>query len=98
LNSSETGTKKCQDAEAKGIEIVDEEWIRNQIAGNESATPAKKPKASKAETKSAATVTEGGDRLGGHCFAISGLVCSGNVSLSLSPLTDSDRHSVCVAR
>jgi len=35
LISSETGTKKCQDAEAKGVEIVDEDWVRNKIEGKD---------------------------------------------------------------
>jgi hypothetical protein len=33
LCSAETGTKKCRDAEAKGVAIVDEEWVRNRIPG-----------------------------------------------------------------
>ncbi len=32
LVSSETGTKKCQDAEAKGVTIVDEKWVRDRIS------------------------------------------------------------------
>jgi hypothetical protein len=31
LVSSETGTQKCNDAEAKGVKIVDEDWVRNRI-------------------------------------------------------------------
>jgi NAD-dependent DNA ligase len=31
--SAETGTKKCQDAEAKGIAIVDEAWVRARLPG-----------------------------------------------------------------
>ena len=34
LISAETGTKKCQDAEAKGVKIVDEDWIRGKISGD----------------------------------------------------------------
>lgn len=34
FSSSETGTKKCQDAEDKGIEIVDEEWVREKVEGD----------------------------------------------------------------
>jgi NAD-dependent DNA ligase len=31
LVSAMTGTKKCQDAEAKGLQVVDEEWVREKI-------------------------------------------------------------------
>jgi BRCT domain type II-containing protein len=31
LVSSETGTQKCDEAEAKGVKIVDEDWVRNRI-------------------------------------------------------------------
>jgi hypothetical protein len=44
--SSETGTKKCLDAEAKGVAIVSEDWVRSRIdGGNPSAPapPAKRP-------------------------------------------------------
>jgi hypothetical protein len=42
LVSAETGTKKCQDAEEKGIAIVDEDWVRNKVEGNgESGTEEK---------------------------------------------------------
>jgi hypothetical protein len=33
LVTSESGTKKCQDAEDKGIEIVDEDWVRSVVDG-----------------------------------------------------------------
>jgi hypothetical protein len=33
--TSESGTKKCQDAEDKGIEIVDEDWVRSLVDGND---------------------------------------------------------------
>lgn len=72
--SSETGTKKCQDAEAKGVEIVDEDWVREKINGNgndededEEVMPTKKSKENSASPSS-------GDRLSGCCFAISGLL------------------------
>ena len=32
LVSAETGTKKCQDAEAKGVKIVDEDWVRSRVS------------------------------------------------------------------
>ncbi len=49
LVSAETGTKKCQDAEAKGVAIVDEDWVRNKVAGKGSApTPAPAPPTKKA--------------------------------------------------
>jgi hypothetical protein len=63
------GTKKCQDAEEKGIEIVDEDWVRNMIEGSNSEEPSKKAKPSEV---AAAAPGGGGDRLSGHCYAISG--------------------------
>ena len=38
-NSAETGTKKCQEAEAKGVTIVDEDWVRNRVAMCSSSSP-----------------------------------------------------------
>lgn len=37
LVSAETGTKKCEDALAKGVVIVDEQWVRNKVEGIASA-------------------------------------------------------------
>jgi len=34
LMSSESGTKKCADAEKKGVVIVDEAWVREQCGGS----------------------------------------------------------------
>lgn len=31
-HSSVTGTKKCEDAESKGLSVIDEAWVRAQIA------------------------------------------------------------------
>jgi NAD-dependent DNA ligase len=57
LMSSETGTKKCADAEKKGVLIVDEAWVREQCgdAGdqNDEAPPAPK-KATKAKVNAKA--------------------------------------------
>jgi DNA-binding transcriptional regulator YiaG len=36
-HSSELGTKKCKDAEKKGVEVVPEEWIRSQVDGGSSS-------------------------------------------------------------
>jgi NAD-dependent DNA ligase len=33
LVSANTDTKKCQEAEAKGVQVVDEDWIRAKIEG-----------------------------------------------------------------
>lgn len=38
LVSAERGTKKCQDAEAKGVVIVDEQWIRSKVNGDGSSS------------------------------------------------------------
>jgi hypothetical protein len=35
LVTSESETKKCQEAEEKGVEIVDEDWVRSVVDGNE---------------------------------------------------------------
>lgn len=35
ITSSETGTKKCEDAEEKGVKIVDEDWVRDKVDGIE---------------------------------------------------------------
>eukprot|EP01033_Poteriospumella_lacustris_P018034 gene18034-12930_t len=37
LVSAESGTKKCEDALAKGVVIVDEQWVRNKVEGIASA-------------------------------------------------------------
>lgn len=39
LVSAETGTKKCEDALAKGIAIVDEQWVRQTVEGMAPAVP-----------------------------------------------------------
>jgi BRCT domain type II-containing protein len=70
LYSSETGTKKCQDAEAKGIEIVNEDWVRNMTEGGVVETSSKKAKKSPSEPEEADD--SDGNRLSGKCFAISG--------------------------
>lgn len=88
LVSSETGTKKCSDAEAKGVKIVNEDWIRTLIGGGGSvgvtappkkSTPSKAPAISlsaKAPTPSktpAAFPTGGaGSGVRGLTFAITG--------------------------
>lgn len=77
INSAVSGTKKCQDAEAKGVTVVDENWVRNRIAGGGSsskkvkATPAAvvAPPAKKAKVE----MKSGGDGLSGLVFAITGL-------------------------
>lgn len=74
------GTKKCQDAEAKGVTVVDEDWVRNRIAGSGSKKVKNAPAAvaappvKKAKTgKSAPTESEGeGNSLSGLVFAITG--------------------------
>lgn len=57
MKSSETGTKKCQDAEAKGVQIVDEAWITARIAGASS-----EPVAAKVTSQSSAYATGGKGR------------------------------------
>jgi hypothetical protein len=67
LYRSEIGTKKCQDAIAKGVDIVDEEWVRSRISGGDENEP-KKSKSSKA----APPLVSHDLSLSGKCFAISG--------------------------
>lgn len=49
LVSSETGTKKCEEAEAKGVAIVDEQWVRDRIGGSATGSGDKKAAKGKAE-------------------------------------------------
>jgi hypothetical protein len=49
--SSETGTKKCADAEAKGVVVVNEDWVRNRIDGGSTSVPS--PPAKKAAATAA---------------------------------------------
>jgi hypothetical protein len=79
-----SGTKKCQDAEAKGVTVVDEDWVRNRIKGGgggqkvkaATAAPSTPPAAKKAKTtgKSELSTAGGGDGgvLSGLVFAITG--------------------------
>ena len=56
LMSSESGTKKCADAEKKGVVIVDEAWVREQCGsdhGQDDAPPPAAKKATKAKAKAA---------------------------------------------
>jgi hypothetical protein len=84
--SAVSGTKKCQDAEAKGVTVVDEDWVRNRINGGGGGGGGKKAKAAVAApsvappAKKAKTTTteagegdgDGGDSLSGLVFAITG--------------------------
>lgn len=89
--SAVTGTKKCQDAEEKGLEIVNEEWVRNRMNGTGTSTgtgKSKKVKSSPAEEVSVAKKSKpsastskvsaaASDIFDGLVFAISGILfCS----------------------
>jgi predicted DNA-binding WGR domain protein len=54
LMSSESGTKKCADAEKKGAIVVDEAWVREQCAGSSEQQEAPPPSAKKAAKAEAA--------------------------------------------
>jgi len=70
LVSSETGTKKCQDAAAKGIMIVNEQWIRNKVSeGGSSDSESEGPAIKKAPIVTTSASASG---LKGLVFAISG--------------------------
>ena len=70
--SSEVGTKKYEDAIKKGIEVVDEDWIREKINEIEETTN-KKQKNTKKESKLSSSSSNLNELpLSGLCFAISG--------------------------
>ena len=83
LFSSTIGTKKCLEAEKKGLVVVTEEWVSDQIDGNKkvsskkskttssSTTTTTKAKATKAATTPEVNNAEG-QSLNGLVFAISG--------------------------
>jgi hypothetical protein len=81
LVSSETGTKKCDEAEAKGAKIVDEDWVRNRIenGGGKAGDDEDKDEDEEQEEEDEEEEEEGGGKgdentaLTGMCFAISGL-------------------------
>jgi hypothetical protein len=71
FSSSATENKKCQDAEAKGIIVIDEDWVRHRIGGGQ------KGKKSAAITvapspPSTATSSKSSGRLDGLVFALTG--------------------------
>jgi hypothetical protein len=86
--SAETETKKCQDAEAKGLAIVDEAWVRARLSGAgggaASASPSKATTSKKKGKQAASDEDEeddvgadteedgGGAALAGLVFAITG--------------------------
>jgi predicted DNA-binding WGR domain protein len=78
LISAETGTKKCQDAEKKGVIVVDEEWVRAQCGGDSVPEPEPKKvanKESKAPTKKAAKTAKAAPSSGalaGFTFCMTG--------------------------
>jgi NAD-dependent DNA ligase len=72
LSSSATDTKKCQDAEAKGIIVVDEDWVRSRIGGGSGATAPKKGKKSAEPPPSATTAMKTSTNLDGFVFALTG--------------------------
>ena len=69
LISAETGTKKCADAEKKGVIVVDEAWVRDQCGGGvtnetekeeEAPAPKKGAKRGKKATAEAESRGDGG--------------------------------------
>jgi hypothetical protein len=69
--SSETGTKKCLDAEAKGVAIVNEDWVRHRIDGGNTSAPV--PPAKKSSTAVSQPV------FGGLNFNVAGMRVSFSV-------------------
>jgi hypothetical protein len=102
LVSSETGTKKCDEAEAKGAKIVDEDWVRNRIenGGGKAGDDEDKDEDEEQEEEDEEEEEEGGGKgdentaLTGMCFAISGLSPS-VFSLSLSVCVIIFRQTQC---
>jgi NAD-dependent DNA ligase len=79
LVSAMTGTKKCQDAEAKGLQVVDEEWVREKIlsSGGTEEKPMKKMKLKSSPTQSTTRSSQQASSsstgtLSGLVFAITG--------------------------
>ena len=76
LVSAVTGTKKCQDAEAKGLQVVDEEWVRQRIQASDETEekPMKKMKSSSAQetTRSSQQASSSNGTLSNLVFAITG--------------------------
>ena len=71
LISAETGTKKCIDAEKKGVIVVDEDWVRGQCGNDAPEPPPKKgTKKEKAAPKKAAASSTG--PLTGLTFCMTG--------------------------
>jgi NAD-dependent DNA ligase len=73
--SSATDTKKCQDAEAKGVIVVDEDWVRSRIAGGTTAgggQPKKGKKSSPSPPPTVAPSSKSSGRLDGLVFALTG--------------------------
>ena len=78
LVSSETGTQKCDDAEAKGVKIVDEDWVRTRIesgGGKDEGSDEDEDENEEEEEEDDDEDTGGGssEKLAGMVFAISGL-------------------------
>jgi NAD-dependent DNA ligase len=74
LISAVSGTKKCQDAEAKGLQVVDEEWVREKIHST-GEKPMKKMKAAPAPAPAPAPTRHAASSnatLSGFVFAITG--------------------------
>jgi BRCT domain type II-containing protein len=93
LVSSETGTKKCDEAEAKGVKIVDEDWVRNQIenggGGDEDEDDDDEDEEEEEEEEDNGEKGEGGKgdestALTGMCFAITGLEPFPSLTLTLT--------------
>jgi BRCT domain type II-containing protein len=78
-SSAVSGTKKCEDAEAKGLTVVDEDWVRDRIKGGGAskkvkAAPAAAPPPAKKAKSAPPTKTDAGSggKLSGMVFAITG--------------------------
>jgi hypothetical protein len=83
--SAITGTKKCVDAESKGVVVVDEEWVRQKMKGGgesskstvkaEKSAPIKKAikaKLAPQHKPKASAPISGSGALSGFTFAITG--------------------------
>jgi DNA-binding transcriptional regulator YiaG len=84
-HSSESGTKKCQDAEKKGVEVVTEEWIHSQVDGGSSASGSATQKKKQATSKKKPSTSVG-----------AGAAAAVPVSFNIEPYFNAKREEIDV--
>lgn len=82
LVSTETGTKKCMDAEAKGVNIVNEQWVRSMLdEGSDNTSSVAAPPAKKAVVPEKAPADD-------KCLANMNICISGTLSRSRADIEE----------